>query len=196
MNSFSEILNFIIKKNLLALGIFVVFTAGLVMGSINFIIPLYRDYIDLSNQNKASLQNIENLKAQIEAEQSKKKAEKNKEIKVPIILYKPIATNMPIESSSIELVTGVIKKLETTGNDIVDISYNILSSQQPNMPANITVIQLIMTLDSSYTAFQDFAFDLYNDQYVSTIKSIKMVPMQENKSKLEINTEIWLYVAK
>lgn len=204
MEKFNEILNFIIKKNLLAFLIFLVATAGVVyfciLGfsplNVSGVIPQYKDYFDLSNQNRASLENIEQLKAQIEAEQNKKKAEKNQEKKVPVVLYKPISANMPIESSSIDLVTGVIKKLEISGNNIVDISYNILSTPQANMPTNITIIQLIMTLNSSYTAFQDFIYDLYNDNYISTIKTIKMVPLQENKSELEINTEIWLYVSK
>lgn len=202
----NEIVNFLFKKCIIAIAIILVTTvAAIYIGFVadgstplgNNIFSLYKDAFDLKAQNEATEINIGKLQAELKKKQNEKKSRENvKEEKVPVVVYKSMRQNAPIESSAVDLVTDVIKTLERTHNTIMDISYNIITSSQPGIPSNISIVQLNMTLNGSYVSFQDFLFELYDDQYISTIKSIKMVPLQENKSILEINTEIWLYISR
>ena len=162
----------------------------------NNILQLYKDAFDLKAQNEATSAHIEELQRKLKQQQSAKKEEKVKEEKVPVVVYKPMRSDAPIESSAVDLVTDVIKTLERTHNTIMDISYKIIDTQQAGIPSNISIVQLNMTLNGSYVSFQDFLFELYDDQYIATVKTSRMVPLQENKSQLEINTEIWLYISK
>ncbi len=196
MDKFNEVLGFLYKKNLVALAIVFFVTFVFFFGGATRIKPIFDTTMDLKAQNEANAEKLSRLKDQLKAEQNKSKMEKGKVNKVPITIYKASNPNIPIESSSIDLVTSVIKTLERTHNTIVDISYKINDAQNPSVPANVTVIQLNMTLTGTYTSFQDFLFELYDDAYISTIKFIKMIPMQENKNTLEVDTEIWLYLAK
>ena len=200
-NKSAEIANFIVKKCLIAILVI----AGVTFGAVHIgftlpdnknIVALYKDAFDLKSQNEATANNIKNLQEKLKKMQNEQKTEKVQEEKVPVVLYKPVRQNAPIESSAVDLVTEVIKTLERTHNTIVDISYSIVETPPANMPSNISIVKLNMTLNSSYVAFQDFLFDLYDDEYISTVKTTKMVPLQENKSLLEINTEIWLYISK
>lgn len=196
---FNEILNFILKKCIVAVVIVFVTTAGafyVCFSMQNNIFNIYKDAFDIKAQNEITEQEISKLKIKLKEQQNEKKEEKVKEDKIPIVVYKPLQANAPIESSAIDLVTGVIQSLERTHNSIIDISYSIVDSQQGTIPSNISIVKLNMTLNGSYVSFQDFLFDLYDDEYVSTIKQTKMVPLQENKSQLEITTEIWLYISK
>ena len=198
-NKFNEILNFLLKKCIVALSITFAVTLGaiyvcfLMQGNI---LTIYKDAFDLKAQNAATEQHIEELQRKLKQQQNEQKEEKAKEEKVPVVVYKPMRQNAPIESSAVDLVTDVISTLERTHNTIIDISYTIADSQQAGIPSNISIVKLNMTLNGSYVSFQDFLFDLYDDQYISTIKATKMVPLQENKSMLEINTEIWLYISR
>lgn len=196
MEKFNEILNFLYKKNLMALMIIFVVTFVAIMGGMNYIKPIVISTMDLKTQNESNAEKLGRLKDQLKAEQNKNKLEKGKVNKVPISIYKPLDTNMPIETSSIDLVTNVIKTLEKTHNTIVDISYKTSETQNTGVPTNVSVVQLNMTINGTYTSFQDFVFELYDDAYIATIKAIKMIPLQENKNTLEITTEIWLYLAK
>ncbi len=199
-NKINEIINFLLKKCIVAVGIFFAITLGAVY--IGFLMPeknaflLYKDAFDIKAQNEETEKTIAKLKEEVRAKQDAKKEEKVKEEKVPVAVYKSMRQNAPIESSAVDLVTEVIQTLERTHNTIVDISYSIISTPPANVPSNISIVKLNMTLNGSYVSFQDFLFDLYDDQYISTVKTTKMVPLQENKSQLEINTEIWLYISK
>ena len=199
-NKINEIINFLFKKCIVAVGIFFAITLGAVY--IGFLMPeknaflLYKDAFDIKAQNEETEKTIAKLKEEVRAKQNAKKEEKVKEEQAPVAVYKPMRQNAPIESSAVDLVTEVIQTLERTHNTIVDISYSIIDAPPANVPSNISIVKLNMTLNGSYVSFQDFLFDLYDDQYISTVKTTKMVPLQENKSQLEINTEIWLYISK
>ncbi len=199
MEKFNEILNFILKKNLIAVAIFLVPTLALVY--VGFVMPnstltLYKDFFEIKASNEVTLANIEKKKDDLRKKEQEAKKEHVKEEKVPIVVYKPMRQNAPIESSAVDLVTEVIGSLERTHNSIMDISYNIIDTPQDGVPSNISIVRLYMTLEGTYVSFQDFLFELYDDQYVTTVKQTKMVPLQENKSQLEITTEIWLYISK
>lgn len=196
MDKFNIILNFLIKKNLISLAMFVGTTAVVVLASIYYVVPEIQSAFEIKEQNKVSIEKVDSLKEQISKQEQKVKQEASKVQKVPVAVFKSPKPNMPVESTSIDLVTDLIKKLERTNNSIVDISYKISTPTQPDIPSNISIVQLNMTLNSSYTDFQDFLFEMYDGKYISTIKAIKMVPLKENKKLLEINTEVWLYISK
>lgn len=199
MERFNEILNFILKKNLISVAIFLVPTLALVyVGFVmsNNVLTLYKDFFEIKASNEVTLANIEKKKDDLRKKEQEAKKEHVKEEKVPIVVYKPMRQNAPIESSAVDLVTDVIGSLERTHNSIMDISYNIIDTPQDGVPSNISIVRLYMTLEGTYVSFQDFLFELYDDQYVTTVKQTKMVPLQENKSRLEITTEIWLYISK
>ena len=87
--------------------------------------------------------------------------------------------------------------IENTDNTILDISYkiNALSdNEKAQLPSGVSVVQLILSLNGTYTSILDLISALYDYDYLATIKSMKLVPLKENKNFLETNLVIWLYI--
>ena len=196
MEKFNELLNFLINKNLIAVMIILAVTFGGGAFGYYVIYDKVTKFIELQQQNADSKTKLADLENQQKAEMLKAQQEKGKIQSVPVKIFKSSTPGLPVESASVDFVSSVINKLEKTQNSIMDISYKIDESAKTDIPSNVSVVQLVMRLNGTYSSFQDFIFNLYDNDYLATIKSLKIVPLKENKNILDINIVILLYVSK
>ena len=197
MEKVLEYLKFIGEKNYMSLGIFIVVTAVIVWSITGYIIPHTQNIVDLRKGNVEKRSELEKKEAQLKTQQKEKQMKEHKKAeKVPVAIYKPEKPNTPLENSVVDLVTSVIQKLERADLSIADISYKSGSLKSAAIPAGVDTIEIKMTLNGSYIAFQEFLYELYDDKYLSLVKSVKMSPMKENKTLLEIDTTIQLFVER
>jgi len=196
----NEILEFLKNpKNMPTLvGLLLVIVAVAAIGYY-LIYPKVTGIQSLMSEKQTNQERLDDLQKKKKAQEIAQKEEKEKIEKVPVIVYKSKIPDLPVENAATDYVSTVINMIEQTENDILDISYStdaITASEKSSVPANVTVVQLVMTLNGTYASIQNFIFNLYSSEYISTIKSIKMTPLQENKNVLETSIIIWLYVSK
>lgn len=200
MDKYKEILNYLLSgKNAQSIAILVLSILMACYVFNNFLLPKINSTKSLMTDISSDKERYENLVVRKKAKDLEQKKNVKKINKVPVVIYKPQKQGIPIESSSIELVTKIIEMLEKTDNKIMDISYKVDPlnvTDKLSMPSSISVVELIMTLNSTYESFQNFVNSLYGEENLSTIKQIKVTPLKENKKTLEINTVIWLYISK
>lgn len=200
MDKLKEIINYILSaRNIKSI---LIIATTILAGSYIFnmaILPKINAVSSLKNDISANKERLEGLIKTKKAKDLEEKKNIIKIDKVPVTIYKSSTPGLPAESASIDFVTKIIETLEQTQNTILDISYKInplTENDKISMPSTIEVVQLVMTLNSTYSSFQDFVYNLYDYDYIATIKQIKVTPLKENKKTLEINTVIWLYVSK
>ena len=200
MEKIQEILKFLRSgKNPITVLIFILLIVLSVFAVQTLIIPKWTSYVNLKTDISEQSKHYDELVKKQEARRLEEERSKIKIGKVPVTIYKSTQPGLTAESASIDFVTMVIGMLEKTNNTVMDISYKVdglTSAEKDKLPASVSVVQLIMTLNSDYISFQNFVNTLYGYDYLATIKSIKVVPLKENKNMLEINLVIWLYVSK
>ncbi len=200
MDKAREILNYLFSgKNLHAIMILLVIILLTFLGITNFIKPQWEKVNQLRSDLLTNKERYEGLLSRKKAKDIEEKKSLVKFDKVPTKIYTSNNPGLPIESASIDFVSTVINMLEKTNNTILDISYKVdplSETDKMSMPSTLSVVQLVMTLNGTYTSFQDFVYTLYGYDYLATIKSIKVVPLKENKNMLEINIVLWLYVTR
>jgi len=200
MEKFQEIIKFLTSgKNPITVLLFVVLILGTFMAFKSQILPKWTSYQNLKSDIAEQTSRYDELVKKQAARKLEEEKNKIKIGKVPVTIYKNTQTGLPAESASIDFVTTVIGMLEKTHNTVMDISYKVdglTSVEKDSLPASVSVVQLVMTLNSDYMSFQNFVNTLYGYDYLATIKTIKVVPLKENKNMLEINLVIWLYVSK
>ncbi len=200
MDKAKEILNYLLsKKNINSILILVIILVFVYFALAKFIVPKIEEvkqlYSDIDT-NKARLEGLIQQKKTRELEEKKSLVKFDD---VPVVLYKPTNSGLPVDSSSLDFVSTVIKMIEKTDNTIIDISYKIdplSENDKITLPSTVAVVQLAMTLNGTYMTLQDFIYTLYDYDYLATIKAIKVVPLKENKNMLEINLVLWLYVKR
>lgn len=200
MEQFNEIINFLFnKKNYTTVLMFVIAIFAVFFFSGQYTIPKYQEWQNEIADIEAKQQEFDTLKQQKEAREREARKNSMKIEEVPVKIYKSEQAGLPIESTSVEFVSNILKMLESTHNSILDISYQIdalLDTDKNTVPSNVSVVQLVMTLNGTYSSFMDFIATLYNYDYLTSIKSIRALPLKENKNILEMNVVIWLYVEK
>ena len=200
MDKVKEILNYLLsQKNLPSLCILIVAVALPFVTYMYFLKPKIDDFIQLGSSIETNKTRYEGLEKQKKARALEEKKSLIKTSDIPVVIYKSPNPGLPVESASLDFVSKVVQMIEQTDNTILDISYKIdplSDADKISIPSTISVIQLAMTLNGSYLSLQDFIHTLYSYDYLATIKSIKVVPLKENKNILEINMDLWLYVTK
>ena len=200
MDKAREILNYLFSgKNLHAIMILLVIILLTFLGITNFIKPQWEKVNQLRSDLLTNKERYEGLLSRKKAKDIEEKKSLVKFDKVPTKIYTSNNPGLPIESASIDFVSTVINMLEKTNNTILNISYKVdplSETDKMSMPSTLSVVQLVMTLNGTYTSFQDFVYTLYGYDYLATIKSIKVLPLKENKNMLEINIVLWLYVTR
>jgi len=200
MEKLNELINFLFnKKNYTTVVMLAVAIFAVIYFSMQYTVPKFQEWQSELGDIEAKQVEYDNLLAKKQHRELEAKRNITRYEKVPVKIYKSEKAGLPIESSSIDFVTNILKMLETTHNSIIDISYqidNISDSEKKAIPENISVVQLIMTINGTYTSFLDFVNTLYNYEYLATIKAIKSVPIKENKNILETELIIWLYIAQ
>jgi len=200
MEKFTEIINFLFNKNNYTTVLIFVCVIFLVFwGSWKYTIPEYQKWREEAADIVEKKAQYEILLQKKEQRIAEEKSNIMKYEKVPVKIFHSETEGLPVESASIGFVSNILKMLETTHNSVMDISYKIDAlneSEKNSVPSNVSVVQLVMTIDGTYTSFMDFITTLYNYNYLATIKSIRAIPLKENKNILEINVVIWLYVSK
>lgn len=200
MEKFQEIIKFLSSgKNPMAVMIFILVCAVMVWGVKGHIIPTWNKYQNLQSDIIKQEQRYKELVNQQELRKEEEERSKIKIGNVPVTIFKSTQPGLSAESAATDFVTTVINMLEKTNNVVTDISYKVdglTSAEKDVLPTSVSVVQLVMTLSTDYTSFQNFVNTLYGYDYLATIKSVKVVPLRENKNMLEINVVIWLYVSK
>lgn len=200
MDKIKEIINYLLSaRNIQSIMILIVIVLGVVYSANTFLKPKIDDLVRINNDISTNKDRYEGLVSRKKAKDLEEKKSLVKFDKVPVKIYRSTKTGLPIESASIDFVTKIIGMLEQTDNDILDISYKIdplNETEKLTMPSTVSVVQLDMTLNGTYTSFQDFVYTLYGYDYLATIKAIKVIPLKENKNILEINVVLWLYVTR
>ena len=195
-----EILNYLFSgKNYQSLVILFLIIISIWYVFTNYINPRVEDLSRINSDIETNKERYEGLVSRKQAKDKEEKRSKVKIEKVNVKLFQPQKAGLPLESASIDFVTTVISMLEKTENSIMDISYktNPLSeTEKTEIPSTISVVQLVMKLNGSYTSLQDFVFELYDYDYLATIKSLKVKPLKENKNKVEISMVLWLYIKR
>ncbi len=200
MDRFEELLKFLFsRKNLPTIVLFLVAIFVAVKFSVTILVPKYQSLVSLKSEIAKKKTEYENLQKKKEMKDKEAKRELVKFEKVPVKIYKSATPGLPVESASIDFVSTILQMLERTDNTVLDISYKIdvLSDAEKNaIPSGVSVVQLIMSLNGTYTSFMDFVSMLYDYDYLATIKSLKMTPLKENKNVLQTNVVVWLYVSQ
>ena len=200
MNKAREVFNYVFSgKNYMAVLILVITIVLAVYMCNTHIATLIRETNDLRNNIEMNEETLHNYEERKKAEDLNKKRNTVKNDKVPVKIYKSPNPGLPIESASIDLVTDVVNLLDKTGNNIMDISYQVdpLSDlDRISIPSTVSIVQLVIKLNGTYTSFQDFVFELYGSENLTTLKAIQVTPLKENKNKLEINMVLWLYISR
>lgn len=200
MEKLNELINFLFnKKNYTTVIMLVVAIFGVIYFSTIYTVPKFQEWQSELSDIEIKQNEYDNLLAQKQRKDLEAKRNTTRFEKVPVKIYKSQKAGLPIESSSIDFVTDILKMIEKTHNSIIDISYQIDSisdSEKKAIPENISVVQLVMTINGTYTSFLDFVNTLYNYEYLATIKAMKSVPIKENKNILETELTIWLYIAQ
>ena len=203
MEKFREIINYLFSsKNVFSMGILFVALVGGFYAAQTYVMPLWNGpdgVMTAKDDITTSKTTLEGLREQKKAKEIAAKKNKIKIDKVPVQIFRSQKEGLSVESSSIDFVTKIISMLDKTDNKIMDISYKIdplSEADKISMPSTVSVVQLVMTLNSSYTDFNNFVNMLYDYDYLATIKTIKVTPLKENKNILEINVVLWLYVSR
>lgn len=200
MDKVKEIINYLLSaRNIQSIMILVIIILGVVYSINTFLKPKWDEVIRINNDISTNKDRYEGLVSRKKAKDLEEKKSLVKFDKVPVKIYRSKKAGLPIESASIDFVTKIIDMLSQTDNDILDISYKIdplSETEKLTMPSTVSVVQLDMTLNGTYTSFQDFVYTLYGYDYLATIKAIKVIPLKENKNILEINVVLWLYVTR
>ena len=200
MEKSREILNYLFSsKNYLSIVIIMVIFLSIFYSYTKFISPKIEELSRIKSDIETNKERYEGLLSRKQAQERDLKKNKVVAQKVDVELFKPEKAGLPLESSSIDFVTTVIEMLSKTNNDIIDISYKIdplNESEKASLPSTVSVVQLVMTLNGSYTSFQDFVSAIYDYDYLATIKTVKIEPLKENKNKVEIKVVLWLYIKR
>ena len=203
MEKFREIINYLFSsKNLFSVVILLVAIVGSVYATQTYVLPLWNGpdgVMTAKDDIETSKTTLEGLLEQKRAKEIDAKKNKIKIDKVPVKLFRSEREGLPVESASIDFVTNIITMLDKTHNKIMDISYKIdplSEADKISMPSTVSVVQLVMTLNSSYTDFNNFINVLYDYDYLATIKTIRVTPLKENKNILSIDVVIWLYISR
>ena len=198
--TFMDFINFLRKpQNSKSFILIALIILGLIYTIPNCFIPEIQNIQSLKSEIATSEQTLATLKAKRDAQAAKLKSNQMKIENIPVKIYKSLTPDLPIESSSIDFVSSVISMIEHSGNSIIDISYKIdsISAEQKQLlPANISVVELAMSLSGTYADLQEFILGLYEYDYLATVKSLKITPLRENKNIIETNIVVWLYVSK
>ena len=200
MEKLNELINFLFnKKNYTTVIMLVVVLFAVVYFSTLYTVPKFQEWQSELSDIDTKQNEYQNLLSQKQRKDLEAKRNSTRVEKVPVKIYKSKKAGLPVESSSIEFVTDILKMIEKTHNSIIDISYQIdtiSDSEKKAIPENTSVVQLVMTINGTYPSFLDFVNTLYNYEYLTTIKAIKSVPVRENKNILETELIIWLYIAQ
>lgn len=194
-----EIINFLTSsKNIKSMIIIILAVVVVVYASILLVIPKWRDFFDLLEKTKESQAQLESYNQKLDAKRREEKLVEKKTEVVPVVVYKPALSNLPLESSSIDLVTNVISMIEKTNNNILNISYtpNPSKVNEMTVPVDVGVVELSLKLDSTYVSLKNFLNLLYSYNYLCSVKVMRIVPFRENKNMLEVDIVIWVYVMK
>jgi len=200
MDKLKEIINYLLsKRNFQSIIIFALIIVIAVYAHNTFLKPKFEEFSRIKSDIATNKTRFEGLVSRKEAKDKEEKRSLVKIDKVPVKIYRSARSGLPVESASIDFVTKIIEMLEQTDNIILDISYKIdplSGTEKLTMPSTISVVQLVMTLNGTYTSLQDFIYTLYGYDYLATIKTFKAVPLKENKNMIEINLVLWLYVTR
>ncbi|MDD3594513.1 MAG: hypothetical protein PHX18_07795 [Candidatus Gastranaerophilales bacterium] len=194
-----EIINFLTSaKNIKSMVIIIMAIIIVVYSSILLVVPKWRDFIDLLEKTKESEVQLESYQQKLDAKRREEKLVEKKTETVPVEVYKSPLSNLPVESSSIDLVTNVISMLEKNNNNIINISYtpNPAAVNEMTVPVSVGVVELKLKLDSTYVSLKNFLTTLYSYNYLCSVKAMRIVPFQDNKNMLDVDIIIWVYVMK
>lgn len=189
-----------ILKNLIDLktGMLFVFLLFILFYGYGKVSPEFSRLME-NNKQVADLKiQVEDLKKQQEsavAEEQRRQTEMAQQ-KADANIYKSPYNGVNLETASVNLVDELLQKLEKTGNNVVEISYNSAppsTTQTPTvgMPSELT---LNISLNSSYEAFRGFLREIVLWQYLTAIKEINIDPVDESANRLAISFSIVLYV--
>ncbi|OGI00413.1 MAG: hypothetical protein A2104_03860 [Candidatus Melainabacteria bacterium GWF2_32_7] len=180
----------IISKNIIYYSVTLLLL--IVFGLVKFVGPEINKINDYKKKIKETESKLIAYRNKVESE-SLQQQNISKNIAVPVIIYSSPYPGLDTENASVELVDQIIEMIRITQNRIVEISFSIKPADSAS-PANI--LSLNMSLNSSYTNFQNFLHKIYTWKYLAAIKDITISPEQGDPNNLTAKIVVDLYINK
>lgn len=160
-------------------------------------VPNIKNIISVSKDIGAANQELLRYEEMQRELNEKQRSNKNKNVKLPVKVFKSEYPGAPVESASVDFVNEIITLIEETGNDIITIAYEtnkITEAEKKLLPNQIQVVILKMNLDATYDTLKKFMEAYYTYENLASIYSLDIIPLPEDKSRLNVDIVLWLYV--
>ena len=181
-------------KEVISLSILILLLAGFF---INKLIPVIKNYYNLTQQVKAAREELSNLQTQLVSTKEKFEHQKQKNDNILKNLYAPKESDLDNDSMFQTICNDILEMISLNGIKTNSLKYvsnpeddSFVNTAEHNM---YKVDELNFELISDYENFENLLRGLYKYPYFLKIMNIKIVPYQHNPKIIIINFVTRLY---